>query len=203
MTHQMQKRTQKQGHWTSGLVRWRFWLPLALQLTLILLAPARSMYTTSTGQAVLLETAPIDPYDLLRGYYVTLSYQISQTEVLKGLPGWDEIGAASGGSRRLPVYVVVEAPDDEAAPWRPVRVSRDRPEVDPDQVALRGEYRWGQFIYGLERYYIPEDQRLEINEHIDQIQRSAPDSYRVEVKVDGQGQSVPVSLWIGDENYRF
>ncbi|MGF1537790.1 MAG: GDYXXLXY domain-containing protein [Elainellaceae cyanobacterium] len=198
-----QNSAQTRPTWIGGLTRWPFWLPLVLQLALILAAPARSTYTITTGQSVLLETAPVDPYDLLRGYYVTLNYQISQPVVLNGLPGWDELDAAPYRNRGLPVYVVLEGPETADAPWRPVRVSRDRPQVDTNQVALRGEYRRGRLIYGLERYYIPEEQRVEINERINQIQRSQPDSYLVEVKVDGQGQSVPVSLWIGDENYRF
>ncbi|MGB3614223.1 MAG: GDYXXLXY domain-containing protein [Elainellaceae cyanobacterium] len=189
---------------------WQFWLPLALQLMLILAAPARSMYTYATGESVLLQTAPVDPYDLLRGYYVTLSYQISQSEALDDLPGWEDVEAAEG-QRNLPVYVVLAPPSDdvasdavgENAPWIPVRISRDRPTLGPNQVALKGLYRWGRLTYGLERYYIPEDQRVEINERINQLQWTQPENYLVEVKVDGAGEAVPVSLWIGEENYRF
>ncbi|MGF1513573.1 MAG: GDYXXLXY domain-containing protein [Elainellaceae cyanobacterium] len=190
-----------------GRKLWRFWLPLALQLALIFLAPARAIYTTTTGQTVLLETVPVDPYDLLRGYYVTLRYQISQEETLDNLPGWESLSKETR-SAPLPLYIVMQAPGDsprggENAPWKPVRVSRDRPSLETDQVTLKGEYRWGRLTYGLERYYIPEDQRVEINERIAQLQRSEPDRYLVEVKVDAQGQSLPVSLWVGDENYRF
>ncbi len=184
-------------------IPWQFWLPLTLQLALIFVGPARSMYTTTTGQSVLLQTVPVDPYDLLRGYYVTLNYQISQGEALEGLSGWDAIVTAAQNAP-LRVYVVLEAPSEGTGdPWTAVRVSRDRPQVEANQVALKGEYRWGRLTYGLERYYIPEDQRTEINARIDQLQRTEPERYRVEVKVDSLGQSVPVSLWVGDENYRF
>jgi len=191
-------------------IPWQFWLPLVMQVALILAAPARSMYTYNMGESVLLQTAPVDPYDLLRGYYVILSYQISRPDTLDDLPGWEDIEAAQN-QRSLPVYVVLDPPSGKAIsevegkgqPWLPVRISRDRPTLDPDQVALKGLYHWGSLTYGLERYYIPEDQRVEINERINQLQRSQPESYLVEVKIDGAGEAVLVSLWIGEKNYRF
>lgn len=183
--------------------RWAFWIPLALQLGLILMAPARAIYTHTTGEAVLLQTAPVDPYDLLRGYYVILNYQISATDTLEALPGWSDLEAAEQQQNR-PVYVILAPPQEPGRqPWSPVAVSRDRPQLDSDQVALRGTYQWGRVVYGLERYYIPEDQRLEINERISEQQRREPEGYLVEVKVDSTGQSVPVSLWVGEKNYRF
>ncbi|MEO0406570.1 MAG: GDYXXLXY domain-containing protein [Cyanobacteria bacterium P01_A01_bin.135] len=184
--------------------RWAFWLPLVLQLGLILAAPARAIYTHTTGETVLLQTAPVDPYDLLRGYYVTLSYQISASDTLDELPGWQEIKEADRQSN-LPLYVVLAPPEGASGdqPWTPVSISRDRPQLSSGQVALRGTYQWGRVVYGLERYYIPEDQRGEINERIRQQHLSEPEAYLIEVKVDARGQSAPVSLWVGEKNYRF
>jgi uncharacterized membrane-anchored protein len=84
-------------------------------------------------------------------------------------------------------------------------VSGDRPTNLPaNQIALQGNYRRGIISYGLEAYYIPEDQRVEINERISQSQQSdAAQPFVVEVKVNAQGQAVPISLWVGDRNYKF
>ena len=70
---------------------WRFAVPLLLQTALILAVPAQSAYTYFTGKTVILETRPVDPYDIMRGYYQTLSYKISDKETLKNLPGWEAV----------------------------------------------------------------------------------------------------------------
>ena len=43
----------------------------------ILLFLSSKLYTTATGTEILLKTAPVDPRDLFRGDYVTLSYEIN------------------------------------------------------------------------------------------------------------------------------
>ena len=92
--------------------------------------------------------------------------------------------------------------------WKPIRISATRPNSLPiNQLALQGEYRDGFITYGLESYYIPEDQRQQINNDIAQIQRNRFIRQRqpilVEVKVDEQGNAVPVSIWVRNRNYRF
>ncbi len=180
---------------------WRFWLPLLFQSALILAIPAHSAYTYATGKTVALQTLPVDPYDLLRGYSQTLSYQISDSEMLSKLPGGNQIHSGS-------FYVVLEAPADThahpPAPWKPVRVSRDRPTNLPaNQVALKGNWNAWRSIYGLETYYMPEDQREQVNQAIRQAQSQSPQAFVVEAKVDAAGNAVPVSLWVRDRNYRF
>jgi uncharacterized membrane-anchored protein len=195
---------------------WRFWLPLAAQVALILAVPAQAVYTQIVGRTAILQTAPVDPYDLLRGYYVTLSYDISRRETLQNLPGGEilvtpDLSASTPSlfQTGMPFYVVLESAATAASPipqpWRPVRVSGDRPtDLPANQIALQGNYRRGIISYGLEAYYIPEDQRIEINEQISQSQQSdAAQPFVVEVKVDAQGQAVPISLWVGDRNYKF
>ena len=71
----------------SPLPLWRFAVPLLLQIGLVLVPPAQSVYTHITGKTVILQTIPVDPYDPLRGYSQTLSYDISRLETLKKLPG--------------------------------------------------------------------------------------------------------------------
>lgn len=198
---------------------WRFWVPLLFQSALIVAIPAQDAYTSITGTPITLQTVPIDPYDLLRGYSQTLNYTISRPDDLKKLPGGKEFFDTHPSYERASLYVVLEAPQSAnttpPTPWKPVRVSAKRPtDLAPDQVALRGEYTGWQVIYGLETYYMPEDQRNQLNAEINQAQRQPGQpqqrpgqpqrqAFVVDVKVDAHGNSVPVSLWVRDRNYRF
>lgn len=184
---------------------WRLWLPLILQSLLIVAVPAQDAYTFATGKTVVLQTAPVDPYDFLRGYYQTLGYDISNAQNLSKLPGGELLQATTNGA----VYIVLEAPAGQSAtppkPWKPVRVSRDRPtNLAPNQIALKGQSDGWRIVYGLETYFMPEDQRERVNQDISQIQQQqGPRAFVVEVKVDANGNSVPVSLWVRDRNYQF
>lgn len=183
---------------------WLLSLPLLLQSLLIVAVPAQDAFTYTVGRTVVLQTAPVDPYDMLRGYYQVLGYQVSNVDNLATLPGGEILE-----NRDLigPIYVVLEAPAATTTPptaWVPVRVSQNRPTNLPDnQIALRGRAENWSVLYGLETYYMPEDQRDTINQAIATLQNQQPQSFVVEVKIDGQGHAVPVSLWVGETNYRF
>lgn len=183
---------------------WRLGLPLLLQSLLILAVPAQDALTYTTGCTVVLQTAPVDPYDMLRGYYQTLGYQVSTVDNLETLPGAEMLKNRDFVG---PLYVVLEEPTTATTPptaWEPVRVSQDRPTRLPNnQIALRGRAENWRVLYGLETYYMPEDQRDAINQAIADLQTQQPQSFVVEVKVDGQGHAVPVSLWVGETHYRF
>ncbi len=204
---------------------WRLWVPLLLQIGLIASVPAQSVYTFVTGKTVILQTVPVDPYDLLRGYYQVLSYDISQSNNLEKLPGWKDLPPSD--IKACPVgivcpdtkmhyvkigtsfYVILESPKNAAhsgspKAWKPVRVSLENPSNLPaNQIAIQGKYNGRQTEYGLETYYMPENEREKVNQDISQVQRGKRQSFVVEVKVDKQGHAVPVSLWVRDRNYRF
>ncbi|MBD2021819.1 GDYXXLXY domain-containing protein [Leptolyngbya sp. FACHB-36] len=181
---------------------WRLWLPLVFQAALIVTIPAQDAYTYVTGKTVVLQTIPVDPYDIMRGYSQTLRYTISQVDFLKKLPGGDRLTQ----SPLTDLYVVLQAPDKATNPptsWKPVRVSVDRPtNLSANQIAIKGRYSSGQVLYGLESYYMPEDQRTQLNTTIQQT-RQTPQAFVVETKIDATGNAVPVSLWVRDRNYRF
>lgn len=194
----------------TALPWWRFAVPLVLQTALILAVPAQAVYTHLTGTTVILETRPIDPYDLMRGYYQTLSYKISDPNTLKKLPGWEEVPQANNyAPHSQTFYVVMAKPENPQStkpptPWQPVRISRDLPQdLAQNQVAIQGQYisEW-QILYGLETYYMPEKQRVQINSEIGEAQRE-PQAFVVETKVSKSGKAVPVSLWVRDRNYKF
>lgn len=99
--------------------QWRFWLPLALQALLITAVPARDAYTMANGTPVVLQTAPVDPYDLLRGYYQTLRYRISDRNVLAELPGGDRLFSDANRNDSFEFFVVLRPP----LPSSPIRLA--------------------------------------------------------------------------------
>ncbi len=184
---------------------WRFLLPFGLQLGIILLVPAKSAYTYNFGKQAVVQTMPVDPYDLLRGYSQTLSYDISRTSDLKQFFGGDDL--AEGEI----FYLILEPNIAEVklspSPSKIIRVAKNLPQdLSANQVALKGKVKqYGQVSYGLETYYMPESQRKKINQEIRELERDSQGKrpFVVEIKVDRWGNSVPVSLWIGKKNYKF
>lgn len=202
---------------TKQIPIWRFVLPLTLQLALILSVPAQAIYTHITGRTVILQTAPIDPYDFLRGYYQVLSYDISRKDNLSKLSGWHQFKLETSGrfssNNQTNIYVILVAPtkiENSEIPivWKPVAVSGKMPENLPDnQIAIQGKFDGWRVKYGLETYFMPEDRREKINQDIQEVQDSVnlekDIPFVVEAKVNSQGKAVPVSLWVRERNYKF
>jgi uncharacterized membrane-anchored protein len=223
---------------------WRFWVPLVFQTALILAVPAQAIYTQLRGKTVILQTVPVDPYELPRGYSQTLRYDISSQDNLRKLPGWQELPKQQPNGNKLTFtfikpgtqfYVILAAPAKPTLaelpqPWEPVAVSIKLPSQLPaNQVVLKGIAEYGSIQYGLETYYIPEDQREEINADLraaqkadstqsqllspppNSSQRPKKPSVVMEIKVNTEGDAVPISLWarVGEapkqqvRNYRF
>ncbi len=195
----------------------RFLLPLGFQVVMICSIPAQAIYTHLTGSKVVLQTVPVDPYDLLRGYSQTLRYDISRLDTIKTLSGWETVVRQTQEEndplppRGTTLYVILQAPKpakkgNPPRPWSAIAVRHERPvSLDAQQVAIKGELNFPWINYGLERYYFPEEQRGEMNQKINQLQQNnnQEQSFLVEVKVDEGGNAVPVSLWLGQDNYRF
>jgi len=191
---------------------WRFAVPLLLQTALILAVPAQAVYTHLTGTTIFLQTAPVDPYDLFRGYSVELSYDISNPAALQNLPGWETIrrpvpdAAPDSSPALLPgthFYLVLQAPRPSTGkgpqPWQPVQIHRRRPsQLAANQVVLKGRTTNGFSVeYGLETYYIPEEQREQINRDIAQTRSdNSGEPAIVEAKVGAQGNAIPIRIWV-------
>lgn len=225
---------------------WRFWVPMLFQTALILAVPAQAIYTQLTGKTVILQTVPVDPYELLRGYSQTLRYDISSQDTLRKLPGWQAFPKQQPNGNKLATlksgtrfYVILKAPEKAPNPpaskelppaWKPIAISAAPPSRLPaNQIALKGIAQNGLILYGLETYYIPEDQREQINADLraarkadqSQPQESLPQANLteaqqkppvvMEIKVNAEGDAIPISLWaqIGKDskqqirNYRF
>lgn len=226
---------------TNDFKLWRFGMPLLFQAALILAVPAQAIYTQLTGKTVILQTIPVDPYELLRGYSQTLRYDISNQDSLRRLPGWQELPKQQPQGSKLNFiepgtrfYVILAepvAPPKNQLPqaWKPIAVSLRHPaKLKESQVALVGLAKAGSIQYGLETYYIPEDQREQINSDLRQARLADPTRLQLtlplansqqqptppvvmEIKVNSQGNAVPISLWaqLGDaakpqiRQYRF
>ncbi|WP_066376100.1 MULTISPECIES: GDYXXLXY domain-containing protein [unclassified Anabaena] len=196
---------------------WRVLVPLALQTGIILAVPTQAAYTNLLGREVVLQTISSNPQDVLQGSTLSLDYDISRISNLRRLPGWNELRRRNRGRNGqllsgTNVYVILREQQSfgRGVPraWRPVRVSSTLPtSLSDNQVALRGIYQDGVVNYGVETLSVPDEQRQQINEDI----RSSAENSRnrrlrpitVKVKVDPQGNAVPVSLWVRDRNYRF
>lgn len=94
---------------------------------------------------IVLETAPVDPRDLLRGHYLTLRYAVSQVKT--GGESW---------RRGQTVYVPLNQVGDV---WQAKGVQAQPPQ---EGLFLRGKVEWQNgpnviLNYGIERYYLSQD----------------------------------------------
>jgi uncharacterized membrane-anchored protein len=133
-------------------------LILALQTAWLLATVATQEYALAHGKAILLETRPVDPRDLLSGDYLMLNYKISDVPtnlfsppVKEDLPFGTKIFVAlAPGTNEF--YTVTRASTNALAP------SSDA------EVVLSGKstYAWRNTTnsihveYGIERYYVAE-----------------------------------------------
>jgi uncharacterized membrane-anchored protein len=201
----------------------RLIVPLLIQTGIIFAVPFQAAYTHVTGRTVVLQTAPVNTFDFQRNDAVTMNYDISRNDSLKKLPGWNQLVRQNPGRNKrfnplaegTTLYVIMQ--EQQASRrgiprvWRPIRVTGNSPTSLPaNQIPLKGIYQDGEINYGFESYYIPEDQREQINRNISQAQRIRGGQRQpifVQVKVDPQGKGVPIGMWVRDgeslRKYRF
>ncbi|HET7876039.1 MAG TPA: GDYXXLXY domain-containing protein [Methylomirabilota bacterium] len=112
-------------------------------------------YGRARATVIRLETAPVDPRDLLRGEYVWLRYKISE------IPLGAVVGDADLDHPGRRVYVALRP----QGPYHEVvaaSLSRDTLPLGPGQLVIVGTTEWHrrgrgvQVTYGIERYYVPE-----------------------------------------------
>jgi uncharacterized membrane-anchored protein len=172
--------------------RWLFVAAVALQVLLLLGLAGRHSYTLQTGRPIRLETAPVDPWEIFRGQYVSLNYKISQLEegriTMAGAP-------YKRGQR---VWVTLRSADPY---WIAVAVSDRRPLASGNEVAVLGTVQWYMddagpsgkaqvhIRYGIEQFYVPEGEgpKLEDRRHqvdvdavVDRFGRAAVKRIRVD-----------------------
>ncbi|NJL10044.1 MAG: GDYXXLXY domain-containing protein, partial [Calothrix sp. SM1_7_51] len=207
------KASESQGK--KPLPLWRFIVPLMIQTGLIMAVPTQLVYTNVAGRNVILQTTSFNPYDLQQGNSMRMRYDISRVETLRRLPGWSEVVRRNRGSNRNDIlepgtslYVVMQEQrfvrNSVPRAWRPVRVFDSLPNrLAANQIPLRGTYQNRVVDYGLETYYVLEEQRQQMNRDMTQWlsrrnnrRRQQQQPVVMEVRVDPQGQAVPVSMWV-------
>ena len=166
------------------------WFAVAVVAQLLILAavPAQKIHIRATGKTIILKTAPVDPYSIMSGYYVTLGYEISNP---RGLTGWEE------GSKGKPVWVILK--EDPNGIWNAVSVHDKKPAVEKDCVIIKGRISHWRIEYGIESYFIPEDARDKVTDDLRKHSREA----KVEVKVDSAGNAAITKLVIQDRIYEY
>ena len=106
-----------------------------------------------TGQTVLVRVQPVDPRDLFRGDYVTLSYDFSRGS-RSGIQGLSE--SEVWGSKKTegrPVYVTL-VPDSDRVHWRADKYTVAKPDGG---LFLKGQMgRYGSLQFGIESYFVQE-----------------------------------------------
>lgn len=124
---------------------------VAFQLAILVAVPARTMRARLSGALVTLRTAPIDPFDVLSGHYVTLAYEVERE------------GSERGGHLCLrdgdEVWLTVERRDPA---WALVDVTPVSPAPASGRVAIRARChtRWGPATLGIDgaqRFYVTEE----------------------------------------------
>lgn len=149
-----------------------FALVVGAQLFAIGAFAAPKAYTLTHGTEVLLQAQPVDPYDLFRGEYARLSFAD-----IEKMPSTVKF------QHRERVFVLLQKSPDH---WRAIGVSREKPAVANDQVALAGtvEYDYGNYItieYGFSRLYMPEGRSRD-------LERNAKDVKAI-IAVDQSGNA--------------
>ena len=107
-------------------------------------------YTLHFGTPILLKASTVDPRDVFRGEYVRLRYELSSAKNFD--PGKQPL-------RDETVYVVLEKGEKY---WDAVGVYIDKPQLNNNQVLMKGKLNYGSIQYGIETYYVEEGKGREI-----------------------------------------
>lgn len=122
-----------------------------------------------TGKTMVLATLPIDPFDPLRGQYITINYEISALPRIEG--------AKQGNS----VYVTLKK--DKENIWRLEKASLEKPaEGDFIRGKIRSTEGGIRIEYGIEQYFFERNAQFPTN------------NLTVEIKVSAEGQARIVRL---------
>jgi len=170
--------------------KWKigFIVAVIIQLLLLGAVSAQRIIPIYAGRTVILKIEPVDPYDIFRGYYLNLDYEISRLDSLKQdhLP---EKGR---------VYVVLE--ENKQGLWKATSVHTQWPNEIPDTaVVIKARKEYSRFNYGLESFYVPETERTRIES---ELRKNISDAY-AEVAVGPFGNAIILRLRLKDKLYEY
>ena len=183
------------------------------QAAVVTMVPAGKYLALMGGRDLVLKLAPVDPYSMMSGYYANLNFEASMVPSTK---------RPSDLKQGQTVYRIVEKGDDGA--WHPVSLSLSRPPaLPPQQAFLRGTFQpgTGRILYGIESFYIAEEDREELDRAMGRRWEWQPPPPRpkvgppapspkpppppdafAEVKVDSAGRLALVALRVGGKRFK-
>jgi uncharacterized membrane-anchored protein len=162
---------------------WQIAVVVAFQAAALAAIPMRALRTRAQGADVTLWTAPVDPYDVMSGYYVTLAYEAERT---------NDLPHAENGDA---VWVTVRRADPA---WTPVSVRVERPASAEGELSLHARWSHGRAsIENAGRLYIPEAECSRAAKAL----REAKGRGLVDLKVDADGNVSVLRLRVGDATF--
>jgi uncharacterized membrane-anchored protein len=106
-----------------------------------------------TGKTVLLRVQPVDPRDMFRGDYVTLSYEFSRLPA-SAIPGLGNNNPSELSRNQGRTVYLQLVPDADGVHYRGGAYSLTPP---ADGLFLRGTLAgWNQIDFGIDRYFVEE-----------------------------------------------
>lgn len=157
-------------------------IPMIIRIAIIFLVQAGLVFwmvwdrsqILEDGDVVQLQVRPVDPRDIFRGDYVVLDYEISRLRPAA-------LGSSETFSKHDTVYVLLEQGD--AGLWIARGIYRSQPSLNTGQISIAGRVRYSttypangeaealcpqgkcselNIRYGIESYFVPEGEGLEI-----------------------------------------
>lgn len=169
----------------------KFIVAMAFQVVVILAIIAAKYSILIGGTSILLQIAPVDPRDPLRGDYITFQYELSQLD-----SRLFETPVKPGDT----VYVLLR---QDGPRWVAYRVLTRKP-LPGQEMILKGKIVSGgweggapptrpiRVVYGIEDYFIPEGQGRDLG-----VWRQGRPAF-ARVVVDDHGNAVLQQLYAGD-----
>ena len=165
---------------------------ILFQCAIIAAVPVPKLFTRLTGQTIAIKTAPVDPYDFLSGYHVILSFEISQ---LADLISPEQ---RMYYNQNQILYNVLTK--DENSTWNSQSVHESFPKDIPEgAIVIKGKWKHSRIEYGIEKFFIPEEKRQDIEGDLRQNQRQA----LADIRVDRFGNAALVRLQVDDRVYEY
>jgi uncharacterized membrane-anchored protein len=159
---------------------------VALQVVILVAMPMRSLYTLNTGREIALKLAPVDPFDMWSGYFVTLRYDISRPDSLANWATFQEGDVVN-------VVLEKEASNDL---WKAVALTKTIP---TGKTFIQGTITKGELKFGIEAFYMPEARRDEIQNKINESQGET----KIIIALDSDGHAAIKRLVVKNTPYEF
>ena len=129
-----------------------------------------------TGNTIVLDTQPVDPFDVLRGQYITIRYDISNIPVIEGVNSGDNI------------YVILEKDAKGIHRYKSSSIFRPENDVIFIKGNVKGVYGSNMGVeYGIEQFFFERDATFSTRDMTVEAKVSKSGQARIsKVLVDGK-----------------